>query len=117
MLKYHVELKIFDPDAPPAGFGPPRTDAPEPVADAVGPTPRAFAGTAPLTLRRQPVRDRVRAGLIRAIVAAAPAPVSDEQVNEVIDEVTSERPLLDWLTGGGLEKLIALVLDLLKLAA
>lgn len=127
-----VELKIFDPSAPTTGvFGvtfepfdpiPPSNQFDALAQAAQSLTPQTGEQQPPFVAsaafgRRQPIRDRVRAGLISRVVAAAGASVSLDEVNEAIDEATSTRPLLDWLANGGLEKLIELIVSLLKLAA
>ena len=64
--------------------------------------------------RRRPIRDRLR----ERLVAAAVAEGADRHAAEAaVDDLAGERPLLDWLMSGGFEKLLQLILTLIKLAA
>lgn len=62
--------------------------------------------------RRRPIRDRFRDRLVDAAVARG----ADRAAAEgVVDELASDRPLLDWLMGGGFEKLLEMVMKLIGL--
>lgn len=64
--------------------------------------------------RRRPIRDRLR----ERLVAAAVAEGADRHAAEAaVDDLAGERPLLDWLMNGGFQKLLELILTLIKLAA
>lgn len=131
MLRCEIKLKIYDPNAPllPPGEAllgeliPPAADTRN--SGAFGPrvfVPKDRGADSPDPLvasaaLRQPIRDRVRANLIRTVVSRSAAPVTEYQVEEALMDLEGRRPLLDWLANGGLEKLITLLLDLLKLAA
>lgn len=89
------------PDAPPFhGFG-----AADPMTDASAPQARALPRL---------LRDRVRARLLDAAEANG---ADRDAANRVLAELEGERPILEWLLDGGWEKLLALVLELLKFAA
>lgn len=66
------------------------------------------------------IRDRLKARKAKVreeVLAAIVAKGGDRtKAEEVLEELESERPILDWLLiGGGLEKLIALILRLISL--
>lgn len=75
----------------------------EPMAGAKGFFPR-------------PLRDRLRARLTEEALLAAGPGASHAQVAAILDELESDRPLIDWLLNGGWEKILALILQLLKFA-
>lgn len=62
--------------------------------------------------RRRPIRDRLRDRLIDVAVSRGADRATAE---EVVDEVASERPLLDWLMNDGFEKLLDMILKLIGL--
>lgn len=63
--------------------------------------------------RRRPLRDRLHARLVEAAVAQG---ADREAATAVVDELASERPLLDWLLNGGFEKLLQMIMTLISLA-
>lgn len=60
--------------------------------------------------RRRPIRDRLRDRLVDAAVARG---ADRAEAEAVVDELSGERPLLDWLLSGGFEKLLVMILELL----
>lgn len=131
MREVNVSLRIYDPFGAAPGcsaiggeWTPPNSW--KEIVEDVGKC-SSTAGAQPLvaqSLFPRPLRDAARAGLIRAVVLRAGkdvAPVTEDQVSALVDELLDGRPFLAWLAeqlrNGGLEKLIALLLDLLVLAA
>lgn len=63
------------------------------------------------------LRDRLRGKLIADVLAHAnlPAGTDEAKVAAAVDQVASERPIIDWLLAGGWEQIVALVLKILVL--
>lgn len=61
-------------------------------------------------LQRQPLRNALRKRIIAGAVARG---VSEADAQAALAEIESERPILDWLANGGVEKIIELILKLL----
>jgi hypothetical protein len=62
--------------------------------------------------RERPLIARLRARVIQGAVAKG---AKEEDARAALAEIESERPILDWLANGGLEKIVDLVLKLLSL--
>lgn len=63
-----------------------------------------------------PIRRRLSERVRERIIAAAVARGADEaKVREVVNDLESERPILDWLMNGGLEALIKFIMELIAL--
>ena len=65
-----------------------------------------------MALFPHPLRDRLRQRVIDAAVAKG-ASVAD--ATTAVDEVATDRPLLDWLFNGGFDKLVQLILEIIAL--
>lgn len=101
------------PPAPPASFGDPPANSPGAGVTTANPSgTQAFIGAS-----RRPLRDWVRDRIIAAVLLEVPHGTSVSRIEAVLADVAKERPLLDWLANGGVEKLVTLILALLKLAA
>lgn len=77
------------------------------LTDRITDVPASFFAPARPTLR-----ERLRTRLVDAAVAKGASPIA---AGLAVNQLASERPLLDWLLDGGWEKLLALVLELIKL--
>jgi hypothetical protein len=62
--------------------------------------------------RRRPIRDRLAARLVEDAVANG---ADRAKAEEVVGDLATEWPLIDWLVSGGWEKLLAAVLKLIAL--
>lgn len=66
---------------------------------------------------RRPIRDRLAARVAQAredVILACVARGADRAEAEAqLEELESDRPILDWLLAGGLERLITLILTLI----
>jgi hypothetical protein len=60
--------------------------------------------------QRRPLLNALRN---RAVAGAVARGVSEQDARAALAEIESDRPLLDWLANGGLEKIIDLILKLL----
>jgi hypothetical protein len=65
-------------------------------------------------IKRRPLRDRLAERLVADAVAKG---ADKKKAEEVVADLQSERPILDWFLNGGWEKLVELVLKLIDLAA
>jgi hypothetical protein len=65
-------------------------------------------------IKRRPLRDRLAERLVADAVARG---ADKKKAEEVVADLQSERPILDWFLNGGWEKLVELVLKLIDLAA
>jgi hypothetical protein len=60
--------------------------------------------------RRRPIRDRLHERLVDAAVARG---ADRGEAEAAVDDLESERPLVDWLLNGGFQKLLDLILTLI----
>lgn len=65
-----------------------------------------------MALKKHPLRDRLREKVLEAVVEKGGDRAAAEKV---LDEMSSDRPLLDWMRNGGFIKLVELVLELIAI--
>lgn len=70
-------------------------------------------GAGPIRARLAKRLDTLRSNAIEAAVAKG---ADRARAESAMEEIESDRPLLDWLHNGGFEKLLKLLLELLKIA-
>ena len=72
------------------------------------------------TAVRRPIRERLEERKAKAreriITACVASGANAVEARDVLEELESDRPLLDWLASSGFEIIIALILRLLGLA-
>lgn len=65
-----------------------------------------------MAARPQPLRNIVRRRLREAAIERGADPA---KVDQVLAEIESERPILDWLKNGGFEALLKFIMELIAL--